>query len=68
VDGQLQGVTISVMWADPATGANRGAWSSALFADPIAVRVSGTYQPMISLILPSAVTITVQSTAANEAN
>src|SRR5262245_38788079 len=36
VDGQLQGVTVSVMWADPTTGANRGAWSNAPFADPIA--------------------------------
>jgi Flp pilus assembly protein TadG len=69
VDNQLQsGADVSVMWADPATGANRGAWYNAPYGDPIAVRVTGTYRPMFSLIIASDVTITVQSTTGNEAN
>jgi Flp pilus assembly protein TadG len=67
-DGHLQNVSVGVTWADPATGAPRGAWYAAPYADPVAVRVSATYVPMISLILPAAVQITVQGTAASEAN
>src|SRR5262245_6075714 len=71
LDGQpLQNLTIDVYRADPATGANTGDWTTATFGEGIAVKVDGTYAPMLPTFgfLPTAVPIRATSLMGSEAN
>src|SRR5262245_21383314 len=65
---QLEGFNVEVVRLNPATGADAGAWYAARYAEPVAVRITGTYRPMISLILPTTVPLRLQATAGSEAN
>ena len=67
---QLGTVTIQVYEADPTSGANVGAWTSAGLGDPIAVQVSCTYTPMTPTfsLLPSSVPINTKCVMYCEAN
>jgi Flp pilus assembly protein TadG len=66
----LQGLTISVYQADPATGALTGAWTDAAFGAGIAVQASGTYTTMLPNLgfLPSSFTLTTTVIMRSEAN
>ncbi len=52
-------MVVQVYQANPQTGANIGAWTNAGIGDAVAVQITGTYQPMLSLanILPVAVPV-----------
>ncbi len=64
----LSGMTISVFKADPVTGNNLGSWTDARFGQGIAVRITGTYQPMIPLVMRNPITIQTTSVMLSEAN
>ena len=68
VDGQLEGIDVEVLRLDPQTGADSGHWSTALFGEPIAVRVTGNYRPVVRLFMPQTVPIRIQAFMASEAN
>jgi Flp pilus assembly protein TadG len=75
VNGFLAGQTInissfSVYKADPTTGANIGAWTSAGFGDSIAVDVQGSYTPMLPTFgfLPNPVSMRAKVVMQNEGN
>lgn len=53
--------SVSVYQADPTTGANIGAWTSAPYGGTITVSVSGTYAPMFANLLKLPVSLTMQS-------
>lgn len=57
------GMTIQVFQADPTTGANVGAWTNASLGQPIAVKITGQYRPMVSLanLLPLPVNVTSEA-------
>jgi len=65
---QLEGLDVTVTRLDPTTGADSGSWNTARYAEPVAVRVTGTYRPVISLILPTNIPVSLQATAGAEAN
>jgi Flp pilus assembly protein TadG len=56
-------MSIQVFQANPTTGANVGPWNSASLGQPIAVRISGQYNPMVSLanLLPLPINISSQA-------
>jgi Flp pilus assembly protein TadG len=62
------GMTIQVFQADPNTGANVGAWTSASLGQPIAVKITGQYTPMVSLanLLPLPVNVTSEAIVYSE--
>jgi Flp pilus assembly protein TadG len=66
----LQGLSIQVYKADPATGANLGDWRTAKFGEGIAVQVSGGYTPMLPTFgfLPATVNLRATSLMRSEAN
>lgn len=64
----ISGMLISVYRVDPATGANLGSWTNARFGDGIAVRITGTYQPMIPLVNSDVIPINAISVMQCEAN
>ena len=68
VDGQLEGIDVEILRLDPATGADGGPWNSARFSEPIAVRITGTYRPVMRLFMPATVPIRIQAFMASEAN
>lgn len=68
VDRQIESCLIEVVRVDPITGADAGSWTSARFAEPIAVRVTGNYRPALRLFLPDTVPVRVQAFMASEAN
>jgi hypothetical protein len=68
VDTQLEELNIEVLRLDPLTGADGGAWTSARFAEPVAVRITGSYRPRVRLFLPETVPIRIQAFMASEAN
>jgi Flp pilus assembly protein TadG len=55
-------LNIQVFQADPQTGANVGAWTSASLGQPIAIKISGNYKPMLSMaaLLPTSIPISTQ--------
>ncbi|HET6326610.1 MAG TPA: TadE/TadG family type IV pilus assembly protein [Planctomycetaceae bacterium] len=57
------GMNIQVFQADPNTGANVGAWTNASLGQPIAVRITGQYTPMVALanLLPLPVNVTSEA-------
>jgi hypothetical protein len=68
VDTQLEGLDIEVLRLDPLSGADGGPWSSARFAEPVAVRITGNYRPRVRLFMPATVPIRLQAFMASEAN
>jgi Flp pilus assembly protein TadG len=67
---QIKNLTINVYEANPATGANLGAWTNAGLSNSIAVQVTGTVNtvvPKFSLI-PSSVPVQATCIMASEAN
>ena len=67
-DKQIDGFLVTFVRLNPTTGADEGAWSSAKFGEPMAVRITGTYRPIVSLVFPASVPIRVQSSVSSEAN
>jgi Flp pilus assembly protein TadG len=59
---------IQVFQANPSTGANIGSWSNAGLGDTVAVQITGTYQPMLSIaaILPHSFTISSEAMVYSE--
>jgi len=69
--GQLpSALVINVYQADPTTGANVGAWTNTSTGNPIAVEITGTYQPMLPItsILPGPVPVSAKCVTFSEAN
>lgn len=66
--GALSGMTISVFKADAASGANLGLWNDARFGQGVAVRVRGTYQPIVPLVMKTPILIETTSMMLSEAN
>jgi Flp pilus assembly protein TadG len=66
----LNGLSIQVYKADPATGANLGDWTTAAWGEGIAVDVSGNYNPMLPSFgfLKATVPVHVTSIMRSEAN
>ena len=66
----LQGMTIQVYQADPATGANIGPWTNAGVGDCIAVQISGNYVPIVPTIslLPDPLPLNSKAVSYSEAN
>ncbi len=64
----LTGVTVDVVRLDPTTGADSGTWNTARYGEPVAVRINGTYRPMLSNILPTNVPVSLLATSGSEAN
>ncbi len=69
----LSASDVQVYWANGATGAPNAAdstWNDATFGNPIAVRVSAYYTPILPTfgILPNPVPVTVTSVMLSEAN
>lgn len=67
---QMQGLNIQVYMADPATGANLGAWTDAGAGQAIAVQVNGNYRTILPalLLMPSTIPLQVRSVMYSEAN
>jgi|SRR5579872_4338193 len=75
VTGYLAGqmpssLVINVYQADPTTGANIGPWTNTSAGNPIAVEITGTYQPMLPIasILPRPVPVSAKCVTFSEAN
>jgi Flp pilus assembly protein TadG len=75
VTGYLAGqipanLVINVYQADPVSGANVGPWTGARTGSPIAVEITGTYQPMLPIksILPGPVPLFAKCITFSEAN
>jgi Flp pilus assembly protein TadG len=66
----ISNLVVSVYEADPATGANIGAWSNAGLSDSIAVQITGTISTMTPTfsLLPSSFPIKATSIMTCEAN
>jgi Flp pilus assembly protein TadG len=66
----LQGMSVQVYEADPTTGANIGAWTSAANGDCIAVQVTGNFVPIVPKfsLLPSSMSMTSKVMMNCEAN
>jgi Flp pilus assembly protein TadG len=66
----INNLVISVYEANPATGANIGAWNNAGLSDSIAVQITGTISTMTPTfsLLPSSLPIQATSIMASEAN
>jgi Flp pilus assembly protein TadG len=66
----LQTTNVQVYKADPATGANIGAWTDAGLGQCIAVEFTGNLQPMLPKIsfVPSPLLMTAKSVMFSEAN
>ncbi|HEV8066553.1 MAG TPA: TadE/TadG family type IV pilus assembly protein [Planctomycetaceae bacterium] len=56
-------MNIQVFQANPTTGANVGAWTSASLGQPIAVQITGQYKPMVALanLLPLPINVTSEA-------
>jgi Flp pilus assembly protein TadG len=59
---------ISVFQANPTTGANIGAWTNAGLGDTVACKITGTYQPMLSIaqLIPSPIAVTSEAMVYSE--
>jgi Flp pilus assembly protein TadG len=69
--GQIpSNLVINVYQADPVTGANAGPWTGASTGVPIAVEITGKYQPMLPItsILPGPVPLFAKCITFSEAN
>ncbi len=67
----LENTSINVYQANPATGANIGAWDQTPYGGAIAVKLTGTYRPSLPTtlgIIPSPMPMTVVSMMRSEAN
>ncbi|MFO0953824.1 MAG: TadE/TadG family type IV pilus assembly protein [Isosphaeraceae bacterium] len=66
----ISGLTVQVYEADPTTGANVGAWTDAKFGESIAVRITGTYQPIVPklLMMGNTIPVSIQAVMNSEAN
>jgi hypothetical protein len=66
----LQGISIQVYKADPATGNNIGQWTDAGMGDCIAVQISGHFTPIVPGIslLPNPLPMTAKAMMYSEAN
>lgn len=62
------GLTVQVYQADPATGANVGAWTGAPFGAGIAVQIDLDFNPVVPLVMPSKIHQTTRAVMACEAN
>ena len=67
--GYNKTTSIQVYWAD-ATGNNLGAWTDAPFGQYIAIRLDGTYRPMLPnfLFMNSSFTVRAHAQMYSEAN
>ncbi|HEV3298495.1 MAG TPA: TadE/TadG family type IV pilus assembly protein [Planctomycetaceae bacterium] len=56
-------LNIQVFQANPTTGANVGAWTSASLGQPIAVQITGQYKPMLALanLLPLPINVSSEA-------
>ena len=56
-------LNIQVFQANPTTGANVGAWTSASLGTPIAVQITGQYVPMVALanLLPLPINVSSEA-------
>jgi Flp pilus assembly protein TadG len=61
-------LSIQVFQANPTTGANIGAWTSAGLGNTVAVQITGNYQPMLSMasLLPVPIPITAEAMVYSE--
>jgi Flp pilus assembly protein TadG len=61
-------LTINVFQANPTTGANIGSWTNAGLGNAVAVQITGTYHPMLSIaaLLPTPFTITSEAMVYSE--
>ncbi len=61
-------LSIQVFQANPATGANIGAWTNAGLGQTVAVQITGNYQPMLSLasLLPVPIPVTSEAMVYSE--
>lgn len=59
---------INVFQANPATGANIGAWTNAGLGNTVACQITGTYQPMLSIakLIPNPITVTSEAMVYSE--
>jgi len=64
----LDNMAVTVVRLDPTTGADAGSWNTARYAEPMAVRITGNYRPMLSNIIRSTVPLSLQATTGSEAN
>ncbi|HEY1378777.1 MAG TPA: TadE/TadG family type IV pilus assembly protein [Gemmataceae bacterium] len=64
----LDNINVTVTRLDPTTGADAGGWNTAKYAEPVAVRVTGNYRPMLSNIIKTTVPLSLQATTGSEAN
>jgi Flp pilus assembly protein TadG len=66
----LQGISIQVYKADPATGNNIGQWTDAGMGSCIAVQISGNFTPIVPGIslLPNPLAMTAKAMMYSEAN
>jgi Flp pilus assembly protein TadG len=62
------GMNIQIYEANPTTGANVGAWTSAGLGTPIVVKITGQYEPMVALanLLPLPVNVTSEAMVYSE--
>lgn len=69
LQGYNKTTSIQVFWAD-ANGNNRGPWTDARFGEYIAIRVDGTYQPLLPsfLFMNTTFPVRAQSQMYSEAN
>jgi Flp pilus assembly protein TadG len=61
-------LSIQVFQANPTTGANIGAWTNAGLGKAVAVKITGNYQPMLSMasLLPVPIPITSEAMVYSE--
>jgi hypothetical protein len=67
----LDNVNLQVYLADPATGANIGAWNSAPYGGAIAVRIDADFVPILPAtlgIVPNPIHLSAVSMMLSEAN
>ncbi len=67
----ISGLTVSVYQANPITGANIGLWNQTPYGGAIAVKVQGSYRPVIPTtfgIVPNPMPLKVVSMMLSEAN
>jgi Flp pilus assembly protein TadG len=66
----LSGMSVQVYRADPTTGANLGAWTSASLGQCIAVQVTGNYLPIVPKLslLPTPLAMSSKAVMYCEAN
>jgi hypothetical protein len=66
-EGMISNLQIAVYKADPATGANQGAWTNANFGEGVAVEITGNFVP-VGGWLQATIPLRIRSIMYSEAN